>query len=81
MNNYDIENKLRNKTDKWEIHNLNNKLSQLENKNLQLQKENNYYQGRLNNQGRAIDTILGLLINKELMPEFEDTLQSLRQYL
>lgn len=78
---YELERALRDKADKWEIHNLQSKLSDLERQNQQLQREINNCEGRINSQMRAIDTLLGLLIEKELMPEYADTLQNLRQYL
>jgi hypothetical protein len=79
--NYEIQNELNKKVDDWKFHALETKVRELENQNVQLQRENGHYEGRINSQMRAIDTIIGLLIDKDLMPEYAETLMGLRQYL
>ena len=81
MNSYEIESKLRDKADKWQFHNLESKISTLENQNVQLQREIGNCEGRINTHMRAIETLINFIIEKNLLPEYENSLHELKQYL
>ena len=79
--NYEIENKLRDKADNWEIHNLKTEIDHLKQDIRDMIYKNDYLQNRINNHARALEDLINLLLFKETDQNNDNILQQLKQYL
>jgi predicted nucleic acid-binding Zn-ribbon protein len=79
--NYEIQQAISRKADEWEVHALKSQISELKSEIRQLTENINYAKNRMENQYRAIDTLIQLIIEKDLLPENTNQLYELKNYL
>jgi archaellum component FlaC len=79
--NYAVEQALRRKADEWEVNALKQQVSELKSEIHQLTEKINIGKNRLENQYRAIDTLIQLIIEGNLLPENTNQLYELKNYL
>jgi hypothetical protein len=79
--NYELENKLRDKADNWDVQNLKNDINHLKSEVNDLKSKNEYWQGKFNNINRAMEELLNLLSYKEIEDTNQNILQNIKQYL
>jgi predicted component of type VI protein secretion system len=82
--NYDVQEALRRKVDDYQFHALEQKVGHLENENRELTRALDNAKGRLENQYRAIDSLIQMMIEREVNPEISynvDALYNLKNYL
>jgi len=79
--NYDTQQALSRKADEWEVNALKSQISELKNENHHLSERIGYIKGRLENQYNAINTLIQLIIEKDLLPENTSQLYELKNYL
>ena len=79
--NYEIENAINKKVDNWEFHALSQKADRLESENRQLAEKLGRVESKLQNHYSAIEQLIQLIIDRELLPEDINTLHQIRQYL
>lgn len=79
--NYEVQNALSKKVDDWKHHALEQKVNSLEHENKTLLNKIGYLEGKVENHYSAIERLIQLILDKELMPEEANELLSLRQYL
>lgn len=81
MNTYEIENKLRDKADKWELHNLKSEVERLQNENRNLDDKVARLENRISNHYSAIEQLVQIIIDSALFGEREENLMNIRQCL
>lgn len=78
MNSYEIESKLRDKADKWELHNLQNENRELKSKIHDLERKIGNLEGVNSNKNYMLDRLLNLLAENVSLNEISNELHELR---
>jgi hypothetical protein len=65
----------------WEFRSLQSKVNQMESKERLLQEEISYLQQKVRNHYSAIEQLLQIIIDNNLLPGNENILYQIRQYL
>ena len=78
MNSYEIESKLRDKADKWELHNLQNENRELKSQILDLERKIGNLEGVNSNKKYMLDRLLNLLAENVSLNEISNELHELR---
>ena len=78
MNSYEIESKLRDKADKWELHNLQNENRELKSKIHDLERKIDNLEGANSNINYMFDRLLNLLAENVSLSEISNELHKLR---
>ena len=79
--NYELENKLRDKIDKWELHALKETIRNLEFKIGELKETIGRNETRMSNQVYAIQQLAQAMLDRNLLPEDENILIELKNYI
>jgi hypothetical protein len=79
--NYEIERAISGKADEWKLNALRQEVEHLKNENHQLEGKITNAQNRLENQYRAIETLIRVIAESDLIPEQTNPLIELRAYL
>lgn len=78
MNYYEIESKLRDKADKWELHNLQNENRELKSQIHDLERKIGNFEGANSNKNYLLDRLLNLLAENMSLNEISNELHDLR---
>ena len=78
MNSYEIEVKLRDKADKWELHNLQNENRELRSQIHDLERKISNLEGANSNKNYLLDRLLNLLAENMSLSEISNELHELR---
>ena len=78
MNSYEIESKLRDKADKWELHNLQNENRELKSQIHDLERKIGNLEGANSNINYMLDRLLNLLAENVSLSEISNELHELR---
>lgn len=78
MNSYEIEGKLRDKADKWELHNLQNENRELKSQIYELERKIGNLEGANNNKNYLLDRLLYFLADNISLNEISNELHELR---
>ena len=78
MNNYEIEGKLRDKADKYELHNVQNENRELRNQIHELERKIGHLEGANSNKNYLLDRLLNLLAENTALNEISNELHDLR---
>ena len=78
MNSYEIEGKLRDKADKWELHNLQNENRELRSQIHDLERKIGNLEGANSNKNCLLDRLLNLLAENMSLNEISNELHELR---
>ena len=78
MNSYEIESKLRDKADKWELHNLQNENRELKSQIHDLERKIGNLEGANSNINYMLDRLLNLLAENVSLSEISNKLHELR---
>jgi len=81
MNSYEIEGKLRDKADKWELHNVQNENRELKSQIRDLERRIGNLEGRNSNKNYLLDRLLNLLAENMSLNEISNELHELRYSL
>lgn len=79
--NYEIESKLREKADKWEVNSIAQKADSLNREVIELRAEKERLENRLSNQSQAINTLIEIIADKTIFEEDVNQLLNLKGYL
>ena len=79
--NYELERKLRDKVDKWELHALKETIRNLEFKIGELKETIGRNETRMSNQVYAIQQLAQAMLDRNLLPEDENILIELKNYI
>lgn len=79
--NYEIQQKLNDKADKWELHNVQNENRELKSQIRELERRIDYLEGVNQNRYSLLQNLLDLLIQMENSDEFLVKLYELKNYL
>ena len=77
MNSYEIESKLSNKADKWELHNLQNENRELKSQIHDLERKIGNLEGANSNKNYVFDRLLNLLAENVSLNEISNELHEL----
>ena len=78
MNSYEIEGKLRDKADKWELHNVQNENRELKSQIHDLERRIGNLEGTNSNKNYLLDRLLNLLAENISLNEISNELHELR---
>ena len=78
MNSYEIEGKLRDKADKWELHNVQNENRELKSQIHDLERRIGNLEGANSNKNYLLDRLLTLLAENMSLNEISNELHELR---
>lgn len=78
MNSYEIEGKLRDKADKWELHNVQNENRELRNNIHELERKIGNLEGENSRKYYVIDRLINLLAENISLNEISNELHELR---
>ena len=78
MYSHDLEHKINEKADKWELHNVQNENRQLQNKINELERRIGNLESQNSNHNNIIGSLLNLLAYNESLHEISNELHTLR---
>jgi hypothetical protein len=78
MNLYEIEGKLRDKADKWELHNVQNENRELKSQIHELERRIGNFEGANSNKNYLLDRLLNLLAENMSLNDISNELHELR---